>query len=74
MSAVSVKILASVLHMHSPGVGVGSDHQGLSDLLADVGKQRADGSARIIEAAAKREAYKRVYFPRIQYPRTLRDR
>jgi hypothetical protein len=74
MPAVSVKVLASVLHMHSPGAAVGSDHLALSELLADVGKQRADGSARITEAAAKREAYKRVYFPRIQYPRTIRDR
>ena len=74
MPAVSVKILASVLHMHSPGAAVGSDHQALSGLLADVHKQRADGTARIIEAATKREAYKRVYFPRIQYPRTIRER
>jgi hypothetical protein len=74
MAAVSVKVLAGMLHIHSPGAAVGSDNQGLSELLADVHKQRADGSARIIEAAAKREAYKRVYFPRIQYPRTIRDR
>lgn len=72
MSAVSVKILAGVLHMHSPGAAVGSDHQGLSDLLADVHKQRGD--ARIIEAATKGGAHKRVYFPRIQYPRTVRGR
>ena len=74
MPAVSVKILASVLHMHSPGAAVGSDHQGLSELLADVHKQRAGGDARIIEAATKGGAYKRVYFPRIQYPRTVRGR
>ena len=73
MSAVSVKILASVLHMHSPGGAVGSDHQGLSELLADVHKQGARG-ARIIEVATKGGAHKRVYFPRIQYPRTVRDR
>jgi hypothetical protein len=77
MPTVTLKLLASVLHMHSPGAAIGSDNQGLNALIADVHRQHADGDARIIEAATKGGAYKRVYFPRIQYPRAqqpLRER
>jgi hypothetical protein len=72
MPTVTLKVLTSVLHMHSPDGVIGSDNQGLNALLADVDRQRADGKARIMEAATKGGvgAYKRVYFPRIQYPRT----